>query len=198
MPRTTGTTLSKCKVAGCGSDATRIKHQMCEKHYMRQRRNGSTAKKGHAKAGKLTHSGGNYYLIYAPNHELRRASPRIYEHRFIYYEAHGEGPFRCYHCGADQTWDTMHIDHLDDNPRNNSIDNLACSCPKCNLIRGAHKMKKKAQERSGWMVEFNGERMHVSDWAKRLGISRNAMKTRLAKWPVERALTEPRGPTGPK
>lgn len=199
MRTTTGTKRSKCKVDGCDNEANRISSRLCEKHYMRVRRHGSTDKKSNVKPGKLEHVGGGYLLLYMPDHPLARGcSPRVYEHRVIYYDHHGEGPFKCYHCGATQTWETMHVDHLDDNPKNNRIDNLACSCPTCNQSRGRAKMTKTAQENSEWMIEFRGERLHVKEWADRLGISRNSLKDRIKKWPLERAMTEPRGKFGPR
>lgn len=38
---------------------------------------------------------------------------------------------------------------------------------------------------------FNGRRLCVTDWAAVIGIKQNTLLTRLARWPVERALTEP-------
>ena len=47
-------------------------------------------------------------------------------------------------------------------------------------------------------INFNGEVMCKADWAKRLGITPFALNERLRKWPIERALTAPHGPFGPK
>ena len=187
-----------CSVSGCQNEANRVGAKMCEKHYMRMRRRGSTDKLTFRKEGDLKHHGGDYLLTYAPDHQLRTpGSCRVYAHRIAYYEGRGQGPFACFHCGAVVTWATMHVDHLDDNPQNNSLENLAASCPECNQRRGVAKMRRSMQER-GMMIEFNGERLHVSVWAERLGISRVALKARLARWPLEKALTAPRGRTGPK
>lgn len=38
------------------------------------------------------------------------------------------------------------------------------------------------------IIEFNGERLCVKDWAIKLGISNSAMQNRLREWPLERAL----------
>jgi predicted ArsR family transcriptional regulator len=65
------------------------------------------------------------------------------------------------------------------------------------MQRGNKKMKRTHQER-GIMIDFNGERLHISEWAKRLGISRAAMRSRLDSWPLEDALTRPKGAFGPK
>lgn len=40
--------------------------------------------------------------------------------------------------------------------------------------------------------EFNGEKLCVVDWAKKLGISNSAMQKRLKNWSVEKALSEPK------
>jgi hypothetical protein len=55
---------------------------------------------------------------------------------------------------------------------------------------------------SGRILEHNGERLNVSQWARRLGIERVTITARLREgWPIERALTEPtrprRSPTRP-
>lgn len=39
-------------------------------------------------------------------------------------------------------------------------------------------------------IEFNGERLTISEWAKRLNIRIGAMIYRLRHWPIERAMTE--------
>ena len=41
-------------------------------------------------------------------------------------------------------------------------------------------------------IEFNGETLCLSDWATRLGLSFSAMKERISKWGVERALSTPK------
>jgi hypothetical protein len=48
-------------------------------------------------------------------------------------------------------------------------------------------------KRTSHFVEFNGERLTVSQWAERLGIKVNALYARLntRKWPIEKALTTP-------
>lgn len=46
--------------------------------------------------------------------------------------------------------------------------------------------------RTNVFVEFNGEVKTVIDWANSLGISFSAMNKRLRKWPLDRALSQPR------
>ena len=65
----------------------------------------------------------------APNHPLCRASQsgRVLEHRKVYYDIHGEGPFNCHWCDVEVNWNTLHIDHLND-IRNDNRENLAATC----------------------------------------------------------------------
>ena len=49
-------------------------------------------------------------------------------------------------------------------------------------------------KRSNHWVEFNGERLILSDWSKRLGMGVSLLQARLkAGWPVEKAFTAPIG-----
>lgn len=42
------------------------------------------------------------------------------------------------------------------------------------------------------MLEFNGKRQCVYDWARELGISRSSLRQRLKQWPVAVALSFPK------
>lgn len=45
--------------------------------------------------------------------------------------------------------------------------------------------------RRNHMLTLNGETLCLTDWAKRLGLSKGALRGRLTSgWPIERALTE--------
>lgn len=47
------------------------------------------------------------------------------------------------------------------------------------------------------LLTFRGERHGIAEWARRTGINRRTIMTRLRKgWPIERALTEPPRPVG--
>jgi hypothetical protein len=41
-------------------------------------------------------------------------------------------------------------------------------------------------------LEFNGKVLCVNDWAKELGINESSLRERLEKWPLEKALTQPK------
>ncbi|MCD5996495.1 HNH endonuclease [Pseudomonas sp. CDFA 602] len=183
---------------------------MCEAHYYRQRRTGMTSLRTVTLSNTvkptaelrvipetLEHSHG-YLLNYAPDHPLSRGNhPRVYQHRVVYYEHHGAGPFDCHWCQRPVTWETMHVDHVDDDKQNNDISNLVASCPSCNQARGRWKIRLYHRRQTGIKI---GDRTHtINEWAAIAGISRNAIRLRLDKgWPAERAVFEPRGKFGPR
>lgn len=59
-------------------------------------------------------------------------------------------------------------------------------------VRWATDVEQSINRRSTRFIEFQGERLSLSDWARRLGLTRQSMRFRIAKWGVERALTAPR------
>lgn len=187
-----------CCVEGCGEPATRIGAQMCEKHYCRMRRSGSHQRKLRVVPETTPHTHG-YVLEYAPDHPLARSHCRVYQHRIVFYEEHGDGPFCCHWCGCTVTWDDMHVDHLNDVRSDNRPSNLVSSCPTCNQARGRHKMRKSMKESRGIHFSAHGVTMCIADWARHLGVSRATINFRLAHgWRMESVLSPRSGKTGPK
>lgn len=184
-----------CSVAGCGKPANRVGAGLCETHYYRQRRNGHVELTERFIPDLVDHTGG-YKLKYDPGHPLANGR-RVYEHRAVYYAAYGEGPFNCFHCGTPVSWGDMHVDHLNDRPDDNRIANLVASCPRCNTGRGRDKMRATQRLKSATRIEWQGVTRCVSEWADVMGISVSAMRNRLAKWPLDRVMTAPRGKSGP-
>ena len=186
-----------CIVDGCELSVRSRNSHYCEKHYMRVRRHGTTEKLSTRKDGKLEHTGG-YLLVYAPDHPLACGSPRVYEHRKVYYDKHGAGPFRCHWCAKTVGWDTLHIDHLDDCKTNNEPDNLVPSCPVCNQKRGVDKMRRTMRENSDRRYTAHGKTMCLNEWADYLGISRNSIEYRLkAGWDISKVFSPRIGNSGP-
>ncbi|OKO98137.1 HNH endonuclease [Xenorhabdus eapokensis] len=189
--------MNTCQVEGCELKVRSRNSPYCEKHYMRMRRHGSTEKRSTLKQGKLQHSGG-YLLIYAPDHPLKRKSCRVYEHRAVYYQHHGDGPFRCHWCESVVTWDDMHVDHLDDCKTNNIPENLVASCPTCNQKRGHHKVARAMRLRSHRRYTVHGKTMCLNEWAGYLGLSFATLQWRLDRgWPIEKVFSPRIGKSGP-
>ncbi len=187
--------IGRCVVDWCGNPPRSNASPHCEAHYYRLRRRGSLELK--APKPVLEHSGG-YLLDRFPNHPLAAGGKYVYQHRAVFYAAHGNGPFVCHVCNASVGWATMHIDHLDDNPKNNALSNLAPACPTCNTKRAAPQMRAAMKARRVNLTAFGRERS-LSDWAADLGITKVSLLWRLQHgWTPERAVTEPRGKTGPR
>lgn len=187
-----------CRVAGCIAVANRKGAGLCEKHYTRYRRHGSTDKAAVIKPGLLNHSHG-YTLAYAPEHPLRRdSSCRVYEHRRVYHAQHGDGPFNCYWCSTVVGWDDLHVDHLNDVKNDNIPSNLVASCASCNQKRGFSKMARTQRLRSNRRYTVHGKTMCLIEWARYLNLSRNALEYRLsAGWKHEDVFSPRKGRSGP-
>ena len=53
--------------------------------------------------------------------------------------------------------------------------------------------KQNSNKRTNHVIEFAGKTMTLSDWAREIGTSQAVLSWRIctAKWPIERALTQP-------
>jgi hypothetical protein len=84
---------------------------------------------------------GTYKTVHLPGHPLAYTSgASIWEHRAVLYDKIGPGSHHCFHCGAVVEWTHgirvggLVVDHLDNDKRNNSPENLVPSCNRCNCI----------------------------------------------------------------
>ena len=187
-----------CSVEECGKPANRVGAGLCEAHYARVRRHGSTDRVSRVKPGSLVHTAG-YLLIRAPGHSLDRGGGRVYEHRAVFFEAHGEGPFACHWCRNEITWDDLHVDHVNESVTDNSLSNLVASCAICNQARGLEKMRRTKRLQSTRRYTAHGKTMCIAEWSRELGISRNAIEFRIkAGWPIEKVFSPRIGLSGPK
>lgn len=183
-----------CSVDGC-SNKVKGGTGLCALHYMRKWRNGVTdlIKKS---ASTKEHSQG-YILTPSRGHPLSNGRSHDYEHRIIYYDAHGKGPFNCKWCAKQVTWMDLHIDHLDDDRKNNNLTNLVVSCAICNQQRGRHKAADTWRRATG--IKALGMIKTLSEWSRYTGISRAALRARLDNgWTPDKAMITPRGKFGPK
>lgn len=131
-----------CKVDGCGRDARYKAAELCQKHYFRQRRYGTTDTTRWGKRAPRLENPAGYQSVHRPDHPLCcDKNGYVYEHRAVLYDAIGVGPHRCALCGKEVTWGTCHVDHIDDDVRNNSRANLRPTCSVCNTQRGRAKAK---------------------------------------------------------
>lgn len=188
--------MPTCCIDACDKKVRSSGSPYCETHYYRLRRTGSTDKQSRVKPGLLEHTGG-YLLAHLPGHPLQRSSKRVYEHRAVFYAQNGDGPFNCHVCRAPVDWDSMHVDHLNDDVQDNSPVNLAPACPTCNQHRGAPKVRQ-TMKAKGRLLTAHGKTMCLSDWARHLGLSRPGLARRIALGQeLDSALTPDRARTGP-
>lgn len=102
---------------------------------------------------KITSNKGSYVMTKAPQHPLSGKNGWLALHRAVLFDYLGPGEHLCYWCKRKIEWHkpaggpyllpAIHVDHLDDNPRNNRLWNLAASCERCN--RGRSKGRYGAQ-----------------------------------------------------
>lgn len=186
----------QCSVHDCHKPPRAAGSAYCEMHYARMYQRGTVEPR--VLKAKIDHSHG-YILVREPSHPLcTQGQPYVYEHRKVFYDANGAGPFRCHVCTAPVTWADMHVDHLDDDPTNNDIDNLRPACPTCNQWRGREKRARSAEPRAS-----------LSQRSARLSVSRSGLERWGCRWTTlnrrirnggeaELALSEPGGSTGRK
>lgn len=184
-----------CSVEGCWRPPRSAGSLHCEMHYYRLRRNGSLDLCEAWNPPDREHDHG-YVLEYAPDHPLaKKGQPRVYEHRRVFYDAHGPGPHRCHWCRRWVKWAKLHVDHRDGVKANNRLENLVPACRRCNMLRD----RPNSAVATSPLITFNGETLTRKQWADRLGIKSGNLHLRLDRgWPLERALTEPRGVFGPR
>lgn len=127
--------LPECKSSWCNKKANRIESGWCEACYISARRNNGTPKQ---KVYLYKHSTpAGYVKLYKPNHPLVDSNGFVFEHRYVMYEKHNGSCSNCAWCDKALEWNSLVIDHLNENKSDNSVDNLVFSCNQCNRARGA-------------------------------------------------------------
>lgn len=114
-------------------------------HYERFKRHGDVGPPGRviAEAGTGSVMANGYRVLNRPDHPLAGAQGKVYEHRFVLFDAIGAGEHPCHWCGVTLRWDhgwpehadALTVDHLDEDTLNNEPENLVPSCNECNTQR---------------------------------------------------------------
>lgn len=184
----------QCKVDGCDREARYKAAELCQKHYFRQWRYGTTDTTKAGKAKPRFEDDRGYQFIYAPTHPLvSKGQSYVAEHRMVLYAAIGPGPMKCELCRCEMTWKTCQTDHIDENPRNNARENLRPLCRRCNTWRSmppAHVRMPKAN-----VLTWNGETKTAAEWARdpRVNICGRQIALRLRSgMTAEQALFAPK------
>lgn len=152
----------ECKVDGCKNEIRYKSECLCQKHYFRQWRYGRLENK---KPKDRFEDKRGYQFVYAPNHPLKVGKRNyIAEHRTVLYAKIGTALKSCEICGKSITWETCHVDHIDENKRNNDPSNLRPTCITCNTHRNlapAHKRFK-----NSFAISYDGETKTATEWAR--------------------------------
>lgn len=127
-------TLPFCSIPGCKNKAQRVKYGLCETHYYRLRRTGTTDVIP-PKRRYMTREG--YVKILSHGHVLADKAGHVYEHRKVLFDDIGPGKHSCFWCGVVLDWDCGIVDHLNDKKSDNRLENLVFTCNNCNRARGA-------------------------------------------------------------
>lgn len=127
-----------CSIHKCEGKATRAAGTLCETHYYRHRRTGTTDKRARA----VTPRSDGYLVIFSPAHPLAQKNGHLFEHRRVLFEKIGLGEHPCHWCRRTLKWkarweDAIVADHHDGDRSNNAPENLVPSCHDCNTSRGS-------------------------------------------------------------
>lgn len=179
-----------CVIDGCDRDVMYPSRGICQMHYFRHMRTGSYERKERSRKLRLENPAG-YQKLLKPEHPLADSHGYVYEHRFVVYEAIGEDMGGCAICGKAITWKTCHIDHIDENVRNNAPSNLRATCRWCNTSRG-----RKAEHEYDYAtgITMDGVTMTPTEWARQSCAAVNAATIRRrfkAGWPPRDAICTP-------
>lgn len=180
----------KCRIDGCDRDARYKEKQLCQKHYFRLWRNGTTEL---IKKEARYFDGQGYVVLIKKGHPLACKDGNIREHRFVAYEKYKNTELRCELCGKKLTWSTAHVDHKDECKQNNNPENLRILCRGCNVMR-THVKKPKYMAACNYAITFGGITLTAAEWARqeKVTVAASTIVLRLkAGWSVENALYEP-------
>lgn len=169
----------QCRVENCSRTVRYKSACLCQMHYFRLRRNGDFDIHRPQARPRYEDPRG-YQYIYAPEHPLlNKGQFYVPEHRAVLYAAIGPGPMSCAICSCGLEWSTCDVDHIDENPANNALENLRPTCRRCNVWRSmppAHKRIKRSIA-----ITFAGETKTPHEWAKDPRVSLSGSQIRHRK-----------------
>lgn len=181
----------KCSVPECDREAQYKSVCLCQKHYFRKYRYGTTELVRKPSIGrKITPNG--YVRVYVGTHILKTYGGYIFEHRKVAFEKYGINLPDCELCGIELNWNVCHIDHIDNDRQNNAPVNLRPLCRGCNTRREypeAHTMK------GNHAIEFMGMTLTANEWSKATNgyLSQGTIVRRIKSgMSPERALMSPK------
>jgi hypothetical protein len=125
--------IGQCTVPGCANFRRSGRAKLCEMHYYRVRRKGTTADREQP-GPQRTRSG---YVLVKADHPLAASNGWAYQHRLVAYEACGGECPPCHWCAGKTTWASCHVDHLNGVKADNRAENLVIACARCNRTRGS-------------------------------------------------------------
>lgn len=125
--------VGQCVIDGCSNFRRSGRAKLCEMHYYRKRRTGSTGDR----AGPAPQKTAGGYVLLKAAHPLAIKNGWVAQHRQVAYDANNGVCPSCHWCGRPVTWKGCHVDHLNGVKDDNRAENLVVSCPQCNRSRGA-------------------------------------------------------------
>lgn len=155
-----------CTAEGCGRKATYKGAGLCQKHYFRVRRGGSTDLRRRGRAYRRSNPAG-YQLLHEPHHPLSGDNGYVYEHRMVIYSVYGDDLPPCAICGKQVAWADCHIDHIDNDVTNNARENLRQTCRGCNTKRGRGP---ECEYDGRSKLTIDGVSMTATEWSRQPGV----------------------------